>query len=101
MMSDYDDDLPDTEQTADPIPPNESTGAWQAMVTEHVLDYERAARTGLMLMVSALHFRDRLRCSLSDAIEQVATMTPADLVIATHDMIDTLLDETRSKRGRR
>lgn len=100
-MSDYDDDMPDADQTADPIPPNETTGAWQAMVTEHVLDYERAARTSLMLMVSALHYRDRLRCSISDAIEQVATMNPADLVIATHDMIDTLLDETRQKRGRR
>lgn len=96
-----DDEMPDPEHTAEPVPPNDSGGAWAAMITEHVLDYERAARTSLMLMVSALHYRDRLRCPIADAIEQVATMTPADLVISTHDMLTTLLDPNEPLRSRR
>ena len=95
------DDLPDPDNTAEPVPTNETTGAWQAMITEHILDYERAARTSLMLMVSALHFRKRLRCDIGEAVEQITKMNPADLVISMHDMIDILLAPAEPKRGRR
>ena len=101
IMSDNGDEWLDGLHTAEPIPPNESTGAWQAMITEHVLDYERAARTSLMLMVTALHYRDLLRCDIGMAIDQVARMNPADLVISMHDLMNTLLIDTNEKRGRR
>ena len=46
-----DDDLPDWDLVANPVAMNESEGAFLAMITEQVLDYERSARTLMTLLI--------------------------------------------------
>lgn len=100
-MNIADDDLPDPDDLADPIAHNDTEGAFAAMLTEHVLDYERSARSIIMLMISALHHRGHLRCDLADAIEQISTMTPSELSIAGYESLCALLAMTHDTKGRR
>jgi hypothetical protein len=96
-----DDDLPDWDFVADPIALNDSEGAFLAMITEQVLDYERSARTLMTLLISALKHRDRLHIEVHEAVEAVAMMSPADLTICGYEMLCDLLDATSQKRNRR
>ena len=96
-----DDDMPDPEHLADPVAHNDSEGAFAAMLVEHVLDYERSARSIVMLMISALHHRGRLRCELVDAIEQISTMSPSDLTVAGYESLCSILAMTNDTIGRR
>ena len=89
-----DDDLPDWNLVADPIATNESEGAFLAMITEQVLDYERSARTLMTLLVSALKHRDLLTVELHEAMEAVSLMSPADLTICGYEMLCDLLSAT-------
>ena len=96
-----DNDLPDPDDIADPVAHNDSEGAFAAMLVEHVLDYERSARSIVMLMISALHHRGRLRCELVEAIEQISTMSPSDLTVAAYESLCLLLAMTNEQKGRR
>jgi hypothetical protein len=96
-----DDDLPNWNVVADPIANNESEGAFLAMITEQVLDYERSARTLMTLLISALKNRDLLTVELHEAIDAVAMMAPADLTICGYEMLCDLLSATSEQHRKR
>jgi hypothetical protein len=89
-----DDDLPDWDLVANPVAMNESEGAFLAMITEQVLDYERSARTLMTLLISALKHRDLISVSVPEAVDAVAAMPPADLAICGYHMICDLMSAT-------
>jgi hypothetical protein len=88
-MSDFA-DIPDELIESLPIAVNKTYGAFTGMVTEHVLDYERAAKSMVSMMLVALHNRNLLRADLEDAVAVMSNMTPADLTICGYELISEL-----------
>jgi hypothetical protein len=86
-----DDDLPDWNDIAEPIAVNESSGAFVAMLSEQVLDYERAARSLVMMMISAHHHRGLLRVDIADAIDAMSSMSSADLTICGYELLHEII----------
>ena len=90
-MSISDDDLPDWNDVADPIAANTSLGAYAAMITEQVLDYERAAKSLVSMLLIAHDQRGLLRVDIYDAIHAMSVMSPADLTICAHELFADLI----------
>jgi hypothetical protein len=90
-MSISDDDLPDWNDVADPIAANTSLGAYAAMITEQVLDYERAAKSLVSMLLIAHDQRGLLRVDVYDAINAMSVMSPADLTICAHELFTDLI----------
>jgi hypothetical protein len=86
-----DDDMPDWNDVADPIAANQSIGAYAAMITEQVLDYERAAKSLVSMLLIAHDQRDMLRVDIYDAIHAMSVMSPADLTICAHELFFDLM----------
>ena len=102
-MSISDDDLPDWNDVADPIAANTSLGAYAAMITEQVLDYERAAKSLVSMLLIAHDQRGLLRVDVYDAINAMSVMSPADLTICAHELFTDLIvwyDERRTEGDR-
>jgi hypothetical protein len=86
-----DDDLPDWNSVAEPIAVNMSSGAFVAMLTEQVLDYERAARSLVMMMISAYDQQGLMRVDMADAINAMSLMSPANLTICGYELLHDML----------
>jgi len=84
-------DIPDEPVESMPIAVNDTYGAFMGMISEHVLDYERAAKSMVSMMLVALHNRNLLRADLEDAVSVMSNMTPADLTICAYELISELV----------
>jgi hypothetical protein len=90
-MSISDDELPDWNDVAEPIAANASLGAYSAMITEQVLDYERAAKSFVSMLMIAHDQRGLLRVDIHDALDAMVVMSPADLTICAHELFADLI----------